>query len=145
MSTNQDQRKNYHTINGITAELEGALRYSGERIFDYSISPKSSVESIESRGTGEFIAGILDDLDSSRDCYGATNWRGKATEKDSKADLQIVVEYSSVVELSELPPRAPFVNNDDWSDDPYDVFTAPLEIMISGETDIRYENASTLV
>lgn len=145
MSINQEQRKNYQTINGITAELEGALRYSGDRIFDYSISPKSSVESVESRGTGEFIAGILDALDSSRECYGTTNWRGKATEKDSKADLKIVVEYSSVVELSELPPRAPFVNNDDWGEDPYDVLTAPLEVMISGEMDIRYENASTLI
>lgn len=136
-------REDFEVLRGITAELKGFLELQGDDILNYALNPKGGYENIKSEGKGRFVAGIIEDLDNSRDTYSTTSWRGTASELEEGVEFRAKIEYSSVVERSDLPPRSAFL--DQCENDPHDLLTEPLEVMIRGEIDMSYENIDAII
>lgn len=137
----EPEAEEYTVLTGITAELTGFLSYQEQEVFDYTIDSRSFHESLELSTFGGFLADVLRSMDSSRDQYGNTSWRGRVTETEDGANLQAVIEYSSVVDEDELLPRNTFLPSGEYDLDPYEVVTQPLEMKIEGDLSIRYDNA----
>ncbi|MFQ3275184.1 MAG: hypothetical protein ACI9LV_000286 [Candidatus Nanohaloarchaea archaeon] len=140
MSTIDEKARTYTQLSGITAEIAGFLRNRDE-IFEYNITSKVPGDRISSEGNGSHVAGLLDDLDSSRDEFGTSYWRGMAREISEGVYIEFNVEYGASDSRSDLPPRASFLDENYDTEDPYDIITEPLKITVQGELEMDYQNA----
>ncbi|MFT4892529.1 MAG: hypothetical protein ACI8Z7_000304 [Candidatus Nanohaloarchaea archaeon] len=140
MSTIDEKARNYIQTSGITAEMIGFLR-DREETLECDITSVVPGDRMNSTGNGAHIAGLIENLDSSRDEFGTSYWRGMAREVSEGVYMKFNVEYGASDSQSDLPPRASFLDENYDTEDPYDIITEPLEITVKGELEMDYRNA----
>lgn len=141
-------------VSPISPQVKGVLEYLDDtevtlefysNPFHQEVSMVSQEPGIRRETSASFASQIIEDLDSSRDYCGNNNWKGEVEDLENEILIDLSAQYSEANEIEELPPRSSFLEQENYSEDPYEILEGPVELRLMFETDMYESNASELL